>query len=119
MKLDAMIAHFKDWELVQAISTAFQKKKEHSSMTNSNENGAMLNEPLPTSSETNTDSVYRSEIEGFVVGDWQDNVAIMLCIKCEQPFNLDPCEDANLVFCPKKKVMVPQCPHCGASDVET
>lgn len=91
--MNAMIAHFKDLELVQAILAFFQKKKEH--------------------------SIYRSEIEGFVVGDWQENIAVMLCIKCEQPFNIDPCEDANLVFCSKKKVMVPQCPHCGASDVET
>ena len=58
------------------------------------------------------------EIENFLTVEWQDNIAAMLCIKCEEPFSLDPCKDDNLVFCNKKNVLVPQCPHCGANDVE-
>lgn len=103
MKLPAMISHFKDSELVQAISSAFQKVKERLSPTSET-----IEEP------------YRSKIENFVLADWQgDHTAVMLCIKCEQPFNVDPCGEENLVWCQKKKVLVPQCPHCGTNDVET
>lgn len=59
-----------------------------------------------------------SDIENFLAVEWQDNIAIMLCIKCEEPFNLDPCSEENLVWCNRKQVLVPQCPHCGTNDME-
>ncbi len=58
-------------------------------------------------------------IENFIAADWKDDaVAVMLCMKCEESFDIDPCKDENIVWCPQKKVFVPQCPHCGANDLE-
>lgn len=106
--LPIIIARFEDCELVQSMSVAFQKMVKDLSFIDKSED---ITSP-------NIDG-YISEIEGFVTADWQDDTAVMLCIKCEEPFNIDPRQEDNLVFCPRKRIFVPQCPHCGANDVET
>lgn len=59
-------------------------------------------------------------VENFLVIEIQENSIIMLCCKCEGSFNIDPCseDDKNLVWCDKKDVLVPQCPHCHITDAE-
>lgn len=89
-----IISQFEDWELVKTTSLCFQKIEKS------------LNNSLS------------SEIEGFITVDLQDNIAYLLCIKCEGSFKINPMEDGNIIYCTKKKVLVPHCPHCGASDME-
>lgn len=59
-------------------------------------------------------------MNNFLTIEWNENEhnALMLCLKCEESFNVDPCGEDNLVWCAKKTVLVPQCPNCGINDID-
>lgn len=78
-------------------------------------NGVAMEKTSPDDSQNLSD---QKKIENFIIADWKDDtIAVMLCLKCEEPFDLDPCKEEHVIWCSHKKVFVPQCPHCGVNDI--
>jgi hypothetical protein len=101
------------WQvLISFVSLAFQKIKKQVSNSLKRNVGLMQDQ-----SQEHSDAEH--SVENFIAADWKDDtIAVMLCIKCEESFEIDPCKEENIVWCSQKKVFVPQCPHCGTNDVE-
>ena len=116
--MEIKITLFEDLDFVVETSNSYQKMAERFHLINLEEDPEKILDDMFLSISENTSEHVISNLENFVTADWHGDMPIMLCVKCEKPFNIDPCKEGNIILCDKKKVFVPKCPHCGADDLE-